>query len=89
MLAQIDKILDDISVKMSEENEYLSELVKNLLEVMEYDVPYTSQALMGKLNLTSREGFRRNYLRPAIELGLIQMTIPERPSSRNQRYVKR
>ena len=89
MLAQIDKILDDISVKMSEENENLSELVKNLLEVMEYDVPYTSQALMGKLNLTSREGFRRNYLRPAIELGLIQMTIPEKPSSRNQRYVKR
>ena len=25
MLAQIDKILDDISVKMSEENEYLSD----------------------------------------------------------------
>lgn len=88
MLSQIDKILDDISVQISEENEYLSEAVKKLLEVMEYDVPYTSKALMEKLELKSREGFRRNYLHPAIELNLIHMTIPDKPNSRNQRYIK-
>ena len=85
----IDKILDDVILQIAKSNADTSEYVNRLLNVMEYDVPYTSQALMGKLNLTSREGFRRNYLRPAIELGLIQMTIPEKPSSRNQRYVKR
>lgn len=88
MLSQIDKILDDISVQISEENEYLSEAVKKLLEVMEYDIPYTSKALMEKLELKSREGFRRNYLHPAIELNLIRMTIPDKPNSRNQRYIK-
>lgn len=88
MLSQIDKILDDVSVQISEDNENLSEYIKKLLEVMEYDVPYTSAALMEKLGLKSKEGFRRNYLRPAIEMSLIRMTLPDKPNSRNQRYVK-
>ena len=88
MLSQIDGILDDISVQMSEDNEQLSEYVKKLLDVMEYDVPYTGKVLMEKMGLKSKEGFRRNYLRPATELNLIHMTIPDKPNSRNQRYVK-
>ena len=88
MLSQIDKILDDVSAQISEDNEQLSEYLKRLLEVMEYDVPYTSNSLMDKLGLKSKEGFRRNYLRPAIDMNLIRMTIPDKPNSRNQRYVK-
>lgn len=88
MLSQIDKILDDISVQSSEENEQLSEYIKKLLAVMEYDIPYTSKTLMEKLGLKSKEGFRRNYLRPAVDMDLIRMTIPDKPNSRNQRYVK-
>lgn len=89
MLSQIDKILDDVSAQVSEDNEQLSEYLKRLLEIMEYDVPYTSNTLMNKLGLKSKEGFRRNYLRPAIDMNLICMTIPDKPNSRNQRYVKR
>ena len=88
MLSQIDKILYDISIQSSEDNEQLSEYIKKLLHVMEYDVPYTSKTLMEKLDLKSKEGFRRNYLRPAIDRNLIRMTIPDKPNSRNQRYVK-
>ena len=88
MLSQIDKILDEITIQIQRENDHLSEAVRELLEVMEYDVPYTSNTLMERLGLKSREGFRRNYLRPAIEMNLIQMTIPDKPNSRNQRYVK-
>lgn len=88
MLSQIDKILDDISAQFSEKNEYLPETIQKLLEAMEYDIPYTSNALMEKLGLKAKEGFRRNYLHPAIEMNLIQMTIPDKPSSKNQRYVK-
>ena len=88
MLTQIDKILDDISVQISEDNSQLSEGIKKMLEVMDYDIPYTAKALMEKLGLKSKEGFRRNYLRPAIDLNLIRMTIPEKPNSRSQRYLK-
>lgn len=88
MLSQIDKILDDVSAQVNADNEQLSEYLKRLLEVMEYDVPYTSNTLMEKLGLKSKEGFRRNYLRPAIDMNLIRMTIPDKPNSRNQRYVR-
>ena len=88
MLSQIDKILDDISVQISENSEQISEYIKKLLDVMEYDIPYTSKTLMEKLELKSKEGFRRNYLRPAMDMNLIHMTIPDKPNSRNQRYIK-
>ena len=88
MLRQIDNILDDISVQIAETSEYLSEYIKRLLEIMDYDIPYTSNTLMEKLGLKSKEGFRRNYLHPAIEQNMIRMTIPDKPNSKNQRYVK-
>jgi len=52
-------------------------------------VPYTSNYLMEKIGIKTKDSFRNNYLRPAMELELIHMTIPEKPRSRNQRYVKR
>ena len=87
-MKEVDKILDDSSIQIREDDELLSEYIKKLLGVMEYDIPYTSKALMEKLGLKSKEGFRRNYLRPAIDMNLIHMTIPDKPNSRNQRYVK-
>ena len=33
-----------------------------------------------------RPTFRNNYIRPALEAGLIEMTRPESPTARNQRY---
>jgi hypothetical protein len=45
--------------------------------------------LMEKLGLKSRETFRKNYMNPALELGIVQMTIPDKPNSRNQRYVRK
>lgn len=88
MLKKIDEILDDVSSQITDDNEYLTECVKRLLSIMEYDIPYTARELMGKLGLNSRDGFRRNYLHPAIERDLVQMTIPNKPNSRNQRYIK-
>ena len=87
MLSQIDKILDELSVQISDDYQQIPESVQKLLAVMEYDISYTGNALMEKLGLKSREGFRRNYLRPAMEMHLIHMTIPDKPNSRNQRYI--
>jgi ATP-dependent DNA helicase RecG len=38
------------------------------------------------LELRHEEHFRIAYLRPALTLGLIEMTVPEKPTSRLQRY---
>ena len=89
ILEQIDKILDEIAEQISASDENVSEYVKKLLDVMEYDMPYTLTSLMKLLNLKSKETIRRHYIHPALELNLIQMTIPDKPQSRNQRYIKK
>ena len=42
--------------------------------------------LQATLSLTHRDYFTAAYLRPALEAGLIEMTLPDKPTSRNQRY---
>ena len=88
MLEQTNSLLDEISVTADEE-ETVSEYVKKLLSVMEYGVPYTASAIMGRLNLKSKETFRKHYINPAIALGMVEMTVPDKPTSRNQRYVRK
>ena len=88
-LEQIDKILDEITEQISASAENVSEYVKKLLDVMEYDMPYTLTTLMELLGLKSKETIRRHYIHPALALNLIQMTIPDKPQSRNQRYIKK
>ena len=41
-----------------------------------------------ELNLKSKETLRKNYINPAIEAGLIKLTIPDKPRSKNQMYYK-
>ena len=89
ILEQIDKILDEITEQISVSAENISEYVKKLLDIMEYDMPYTLTTLMELLGLKSKETIRRHYIHPALELNLIQMTIPDKPQSRNQRYIKK
>lgn len=88
MLLQIDQILDEVAGQISESSEQMTEYLKKMLDVMEYDVPYTATAIMERLGLKSRETFRKNYMHPALELNLVKMTIPDKPNSKNQRYIR-
>ena len=88
MLDMIDMVLNDVILQVNKANAETSEYVKRMLDVMEYDVPYTSKDIMARLGLKSKDTLRKNYLNPAMELGLVKMTIPDKPNSRNQRYVK-
>jgi ATP-dependent DNA helicase RecG len=58
--------------------------VKRLLHFL--DTEKSSSQLREALNVTHRHYFRRQYIQPALEMGLIEYTIPEKPSSRLQRY---
>ncbi len=48
--------------------------------------PRAAVALMAELGLTHRPSFRKNYLRPAMLAGLVEMTRPDAPTARNQKY---
>jgi len=44
------------------------------------------QQLQDALALYSRNNFDRRYLKPAIELKMVESTIPNKPNSRLQKY---
>jgi len=50
------------------------------------DGPFSRKELMAKLSLKGRDNFEKLYLTPALAQGLIEMTIPDKPNSRLQKY---
>ena len=38
--------------------------------------------------LKSDDYFRAKVIKPLLKLGLVEMTIPDKPNSRNQKYIK-
>lgn len=50
------------------------------------DGEMTRQAIQDALGLTDREHSRKAYLAPALEQGVIEMTLPDKPQSRLQKY---
>lgn len=87
MLDVILKAITDIVNDTTEHYNHLSVQINKLMQVLE-TYPQSAQELMDKLGLKSREGFRKNYLNPAIEAGLVGMTISDKPTSKSQRYFK-
>ena len=45
-----------------------------------------TQQLLDALGMTHREHFRSAYLKPALDAGVVEMTLPDKPNSSNQRY---
>ncbi|WP_440062105.1 RNA-binding domain-containing protein [Pseudomonas syringae] len=58
--------------------------VEKLIVLVNGDIKRSE--LQHQLKLTDAEHFRKRYLSPALEQGVIAMTIPEKPTSSNQRY---
>ena len=84
MLEAINQALDELTPT----KEIISPYVEKLLSVMGTRT-LSAQEIMRELGLTNRQSFMRVYLHPALELGLVQMTIPDKPNSRLQTYCAR
>jgi len=58
--------------------------VERLLRVLEGEMP--RQQIQQALALKHEDHFRNAYLKPALALGVIEMTLPDKPRSSHQRY---
>lgn len=88
MLKMIDETLDEVIQGVKRESKNISDQVNKLLEIMDLDIPISANEIMKRLGIKSKETLRGSYLNPAIENGLIRMTIPDKPNSKNQKYIK-
>lgn len=50
------------------------------------DETLSSNELMFRVGLSHRGTFRKNYLQPALDMGFVEMTVPDKPHSKSQKY---
>lgn len=88
MLKTIWEKIQSSSGGTDQDSDQVTDQVKTLLTTFEKANNKTLGAseLMSAVGLSHRPTFRQNYLRPALTAGLIEMTIPDKPNSRNQKY---
>ncbi|MCD8205001.1 MAG: putative DNA binding domain-containing protein [Clostridia bacterium] len=78
-----------VSEEGKEEEVQSKKVAARQAEIMEYClVPRSREELQNHFGLASSAHFKEIYLDPLIEAGKIKMTTPEKPNSRNQKYVK-
>ncbi len=61
-----------------------NEDIKGLLEFCR--TPRTREEMQQFMGLNNRGHFRKKILHPLIKGGLLKMTLPDKPTSRNQKY---
>lgn len=76
--------------KTHQENPIKKGSKKDLMRVLILDFckePKSFLEIMNMLDLKDRVNFKRVYISPLIAEGLLTMTEPDNPTSRNQMYV--
>ena len=77
-------ILDTVTTSTPQVKPQVTPQVSELLFVIQGEMG--RQALQSALGLSDRKSFRERYLQPALREGLVEMTVPEKPNSRLQKY---
>ena len=75
MLSMIDQALDEVILQVNKTNENMSEYVKRMLEVMEYDVPYTANAIMEALHLEIQGNISKKLYQACHRVGISKNDI--------------
>ncbi len=90
IIYMLNIIKDTINEIISESRSEITHSYKGMDKLMSVikEYPQSLNELMRELHLKNREAFRRNYIKPALESGLIKMSDPAHPHSRNQKYYK-
>ncbi|MDR1917836.1 MAG: Fic family protein [Christensenellaceae bacterium] len=86
----LQAILDALKNLQIESNKFLlsqTVQIQRLMNVLDAR-PVSAKTITELLKLKSVLTVKRNYLEPAIKLGLVQMTEPNNPTSRNQKYFR-
>lgn len=73
-----------VTVAFQRETGQVTPQVEKLIGVLQEEM--TRGEIMSAMDLRDRMHFFKEYLQPALKSGLVEMTIPDKPRSRMQKY---
>lgn len=73
-----------ITFSRKESKNFIPDHLKKLIDILDGEM--TRQEIQDLLEIRDSEHCRNHYIKPALEKKLISMTIPDKPTSRNQKY---
>ena len=80
-----EQVTEQVREQVTEQVDHdLADEIKRLLLVITGDKKQSE--IINALGLKNKNNFRRRYLNPAVDAGLVEMTIPDKPNSRLQKY---
>ncbi len=87
MLSAICDALKGVAVAAQDDEQQTAQ-VERMLDCLGNRV-LSANELMTEMGLKHRQSFRKVYLQPALDAGLVEMTVPEKPNSKNQKYRRK
>ena len=65
------------------------EISQKHMELLEYcEIARSREEMMSFVKLKDRNNFTKNYINPLLSQGLVAMTIPDKPKSSHQKYIR-
>lgn len=62
---------------------------KQAQKILEYcSEPRSTKEILSHMGLANKQHLHKTYIKPLLAEGKLKMTIPDKPNSRNQKYVK-
>ena len=79
----------DLKMKLKTDQEP-TKLNEQEMKILEFcKEPHSKKEIMEYMEYKHTRNFTMLYLKPLLEKGLLQMTIPEKPNHKNQKYIKK
>lgn len=64
-------------------------LTKDQLDIVNFcSIPRSAKEILDRKGLYNQSRARKKYIQPLLDMGVLEMTIPENPNDRNQKYRK-
>ncbi len=73
-----------VQIEQDNEQDGEQDLIADIIRFC--DVPKSSNEIIAHFNMPNRSYFKRHFLDKMLKVGMLKMTIPEKPSSKKQKY---
>jgi len=81
-----DKKTQDKKTQDKKTQDKKTVVLNEILQICQKE-PQSIKQIMEKLDYKSSKTFKKYYIKPLLEEGKLKMTLPEKPTSKNQKYI--